>query len=181
MEVFVKPYKDINQKEKDDIIIMLSQIWTEFTGESEIHHNDLTVQSFYIYHHKKVIAYAGVVLQTIRYCNRDLKVASLSCVAVSSTHQGKGIGKQLVNIATDWIEAQNIDIGIFTCQPSLTKFYTHDLRWQVANQVILKASHHKQAISSDGANVDAIICCLTDDLIIEKTVFYLNLPNGQFV
>lgn len=51
MELIIKPYKNMTQQEKNDIIIMLRQVWNSFIDCCEIHHKDLKVQSFYIYDH----------------------------------------------------------------------------------------------------------------------------------
>lgn len=102
-------------------------------------------------------------------------------MAVLKEYRGKGIGEMIVSEATQWMESQTINLGIFTCHPSLVEFYTHHHCWKVANRVILKGSHHKYAISSDKINVTVLIYCFLENLNIENTTLYLNLPIHQFV
>ncbi|WP_445683703.1 GNAT family N-acetyltransferase [Sporosarcina sp. FSL K6-3457] len=168
---------------------MLNQIWPEMLGEpiQGTHAASLQARSFYAYSNGKLVSYAGVVRKTIKHCGQTFNLAGLSCVATDPDYQGLGLGLRTVAAATRWIEENNnIDIGVFTCESSLTNFYERAGAWPVVPDVKLIGSREESALSSESLQVAVLMrqfsakACAYES-IVRHTTINLDLPVGQFL
>ncbi|MFB0832674.1 GNAT family N-acetyltransferase [Brevibacillus laterosporus] len=175
-----------------EIAEMLSRVWPDvcpIPGETipDAHDTALHAHSFYSYSNESLVSYAGVVRKTIKHSGRTFNIAGLSCVATHPDYQGRGLGLRTVAAATRWIEEQDdIDFGIFTCQPSLAYFYKLAGNWPVVPDVRLIGSRAEGALSSESLQVVVLMRLFspkanTYESRLRHTTIDLDLPVGQFL
>ncbi|MFP5114064.1 GNAT family N-acetyltransferase [Bacillaceae bacterium C204] len=175
-----------------EIAIMLHQVWPDacpMPGAKilEAHDKELNARSFYSYIDGKLVSYAGVVHKTIKHNGQTFNIGGLSSVATDPEYHGQGLGLRIVAAATQWIEKQrDIDFGIFTCNPSLTSFYTRAGAWPVVTDVVLIGSRDEDALSSESLDVVVLMRLFSEkakayESILRHTTINLDFPVGQFL
>lgn len=177
---------------KRDIAVMLHRIWPDVSlireeMFPEVHEKELNARSFYSYLDGKLVSYAGVVHKTIKHGGQTFNIAGLSCVATHPDYRSRGLGFHTVATATQWIEKQeDIDFGIFTCDPTLASFYNRAGAWRIAPDVVLIGNSDKDALSSESLDVVVLMRLFTSksreqEEIFRHTTINLDFPKGQFL
>lgn len=182
-------YNQASDALRRQIAIMLHRVWPDVLGETtpETHAASLHARSFYSYSNGRLVSYAGVVRKIIKHGGQAFNIAGLSCVATDPDYLGQGLGLRTVVAATRWIEEQdNIDIGVFTCEPSLTYFYERAGAWPVVPNVELIGSREQGALSSESLQVAVLMRLFSEkacayEAILSNTTIDLDLPVGQFL
>ncbi|WP_082423201.1 GNAT family N-acetyltransferase [Paenibacillus dakarensis] len=184
-------YNEASEELRRQIAALQHRVWPDVcTAPKETipdaHGKEFHARSFFIYADGKLASYAGVVCKTIMHEGKAFKIAGLSSVATDPEYQGRGLGSCTVSGATQWIEQTDTDFGIFTCEPSLARFYEQAGSWQVAPDVILVGSHDEDALSSNNLPVVVLMSLLSEkakgcESILRHTSIYLDLPVGKFL
>jgi predicted N-acetyltransferase YhbS len=146
----------------------------------------LDALSFYLIADSRVVSYAAVVYKPITHGDETFWIAGLSCVATDPEYQGRGLGSRTVGAATRSIAQSTTDIGIFTCDPPLARFYTRAGAWPVVPDVILMGSRHDSALSSVSLQKVVLMRLFSEKAQaaaaqLRQTTINLDLPVGQFL
>lgn len=191
-------YNTLAYKEKYEIARLMQCVWPNNmpTMKAETHPYDLHVRSFCLYQHAQLVAYTGIVRKQINHAGQKFTMAGLSCVATHPKFQGKGLGHCVVAEATRWIERDAklatqdkkgaIDLGIFTCHPSLAAFYKAAGNWPVVQGITLIGSEDASALSSKTLDVVVLMRLFSAHareyaLFFHNTTISLGFPVGQFI
>lgn len=185
-------YNQASETLKRDIAGLLYQIWPESfpmleTTIPEAHDKELNAYSFYSYRDGKLVSYAGVVHKTIQHDGRIYNIAGLSCVSTDPKYREQGLGLRIVAAATKWIEKQrDIDLGIFTCKPSLASFYNQSGSWPVVPDVVLIGNKNEGALSSESLNLVVLMRLFSEkakanEPILRHSTINLEFPDGEFL
>jgi GNAT superfamily N-acetyltransferase len=146
----------------------------------------LDALSFYLLDGRHVVSYAAVVHKQIEYRDATLWIAGLSCVATDPDYQGRGLGSRVVGAATRYIEQSTIDLGIFTCDPPLARFYISAGAWTVAPDVVLIGGQYDGALTSVALQKVVLMRLFSAKAQamaaqLRRTTIDLDLPAGQFI
>lgn len=141
--------------------------------------------SFYLVDGRQVVSYAAVVHRQIAHAGTQLRLAGLSCVATDPDYQRRGLGARTVAAATRCIEDSDVDIGIFTCDPPLARFYERAGGWPVAPSIVLIGSRHPSALSSVVLGKTVLMRLFSERARamaadLRAATIDLDLPAGQF-
>lgn len=151
-----------------------------------LHDAALHAQSFFICVDDRVVSYAGVVSKTIRHADQTFVMAGLASVATDPAYQRQGLGGHTVAAATRHLEQSGVDIGVFTCAPSLASFYARAGSWPIATDVVVIGSRDPGALSSAALDVVVLMRLLSDKAraasaaLLHGTID-LDLPLGEFL
>ncbi|WDH25788.1 GNAT family N-acetyltransferase [Pseudomonas chlororaphis] len=142
--------------------------------------------SFYICAPDRVLSYAAVAMKTIEHAGHTFDIAGLSCVMTDPACQGQGLGLRTVAAATRCMEHSNLDIGVFTCDPPLARFYARAGGWPIAPDVVLIGNRHEMALRSDTLGKVVLLRLFSPKAIAAASVLThgvidLALPDGQFL
>lgn len=145
----------------------------------------LDAMSFYLVDGRQVVSYAAVVHRQVAHDGTQLRLAGLSCVATDPEYQRRGLGARTVAAATRCIEDSNADIGIFTCDPPLARFYQRAGGWAVTPGIILLGSRHPDALSSAALGKAVLMHLISERARamaadLHAATIDLDLPVGQF-
>jgi predicted N-acetyltransferase YhbS len=146
----------------------------------------LDALSFYLIADSRVVSYTAVVHKQITHGDETFWIAGLSCVATDPDYQGRGLGSRTVGAATRTIEHSTTDIGIFTCDPPLARFYARAGAWPVVPEVVLIGSRHDGALSSVFLQKVVLMRLFSAKAQAAagrlcRTTINLDLPVGQFL
>ncbi|MBU2713486.1 GNAT family N-acetyltransferase, partial [Zooshikella harenae] len=96
----------------------------------------------------KIYATLDILCKCFVHQDEIYSASGLSCVATAPSERGKGYGKMLVTSAYQLIKQNNSDIGIFTCDTYLEKFYT-GCGWNTLENTHLIGGTPKEPFSSE--------------------------------
>jgi GNAT superfamily N-acetyltransferase len=103
------------------------QWWEDYTGENRlrdwIQPPELHPAHVAIVEDGVLISYAAVVWKLLEHAGAVYTTFGLSGVLTYPAFRGQGYGRRVVEAATEVIRASDADIGLFTCEPSLSHFY----------------------------------------------------------
>lgn len=71
-----------------------------------------------------VVSYVGVVWKDLAHAGELFKTYGLSGVVTHPAFRRQGHGRRIVDAATESIVGGDADIGLFTCAPQLSDFYS---------------------------------------------------------
>lgn len=153
-----------------------------FTPE---HDPALDALSFYLADNGRIISYAAVVHLSVIHAGETYRASGLSCVATDPDFRRRGLGTRVIAVATRAILDSDADLGLFTCDPPLTDFYTQ-VGWSLAPNVVLIGNRMPGALSSATLGKGVLIRLISARAqaaaeSLEQSVLDLNLPAGQFV
>lgn len=153
-----------------------------------IHDPRLDAMSFYAStrSNSEVVSYAAVVRKTIAHAGKRFSIGGLSWVATDPAHRRAGLGARTVSAATQWMAASGLDIGVFTCDPPLARFYARAGDWPTAAHVTLIGSRAAGAPRSDTLNKVVLMRLFTAkaraaEAELSRATIDLDLPPGQFL
>jgi predicted N-acetyltransferase YhbS len=176
---------------KQEFALLQNRVYPE-TEEDEIntaiplHDPVFDAFSFYICAHDRVVSYAAVVMKPIEHAGDTFNIAGLSCVMTDPDCQGLGLGLKTVAAATRCMEHSNLDIGVFTCDPPLARFYAQAGGWSVAPDSVLIGNQDEEALRSDTLGKVVMLRLFSQKAIAKASTFThgvinLALPHGQFL
>ncbi|MBH1936106.1 GNAT family N-acetyltransferase [Streptomyces sp. AV19] len=97
----------------------------------------------------EVVAALDVLFKDVAHAGRVYRAAGLSAVVTDPAHRGSGNGRRLVAAAREWIAAQGVDLGLFTCDRPLRGFY-ESAGWEVLEGTVLVGGTPEDPFPSDG-------------------------------
>jgi GNAT superfamily N-acetyltransferase len=153
---------------------------------SALHDAVFDVLSFYVCGQGRVLSYAALAMKAIVHDGQPYEIAGLSCVMTDPQYQGRGLGLRAVAAATRCLARSNLDIGLFTCDPPLARFYERAGQWPVVSNVVLMGSHDDAALRSDVLGKVVLMRLLSAKARaaasgLQDTTIDLGLPIGQFL
>ena len=114
---------------KCQIVSFLRITWAEgFVGKNRLR-NWISKESDHPYHIMLVekdilIAHTEVVWKKLIHEKVTYKAYGLSGIFTYPNFRGEGYGVRIMKAGTEYIKKQNVDIGIFHCNPKLKDYYT---------------------------------------------------------
>lgn len=181
-------YNTASPQVRREIAEFLHAIWPEGAPADlpPTHVPQLSAQSFRGYQTGRLVGYAAVVQKTVYWGDEAFHAAGLSCVATAPDCRRTGVGKQLVEAATEWMAGlDKLDLGVFTCHPDLTAFYAAAGGWQVQPQVTVIGSQEAGALSSQALGVAVLLRLFSPRAharapLLQSCPINLALPVGEF-
>lgn len=190
IEIFCTNYNQAPEALQWEIAALLDKIWSDSAFRAGklllTHRPELNAQSVLCRYGERLVGYAGVVQKTVRIGESNFIAAGLSCVASDPDWRGRGVGKRIVRSATQWVQGQpQIDLGVFTCHPTLSGFYRMAGGWQVQPQAVLLGSEDPEGLSSKSLGVDVLMRPFSKIATenwnwIRRATIQLALPVGDF-
>ncbi|MBM3534140.1 MAG: GNAT family N-acetyltransferase [Alphaproteobacteria bacterium] len=152
----------------------------------DLHDPALSAVSFYTCSGEAVISYAAVLRKTIRHAAQTFEIAGLSAVLTDPEFRGRGFGRRTVAAATRWIGESGADLGLFTCDPPLARFYARAGAWPVAGNIVLIGGRSATALRSDMLGKVVLMRLFTPhamaaEPVLSQATIDLDLPDGQFL
>lgn len=168
---------------KEQILDLMKCEWPQaFEGKEKIHWPDNPEThpvSLIFVDNDIVISHVAVPCKRIRHKGQTYKASGLSEVVTDPYYRGQGFGLKLVKEATAFMEKGNSDIGLFTCEPSLVRFYRQG-GWKYEKGTNLIGGTLAKPFRSDDLELSAMTRFFSDKAqknrsAFEKADVYLEL------
>ncbi len=102
-----------------------------------------------------VLAALCVLFKKISHAGRSYRAAGLSTVVTRGDVRGAGHGVALVSAAREEMAAQEVDVGLFTCDRRLQRFYER-AGWSVLRGTVLVGGTPAVPLPSDQPGFDKV-------------------------
>lgn len=96
----------------------------------------------------RVCAALDVLSKTISFAGREWAASGLSTVVTDASLRRRGYGRRLVEVARDRIAASGADVGLFTCDAPLRRFY-ESAGWEILPGTVLVGGTEAAPFPSD--------------------------------
>jgi GNAT superfamily N-acetyltransferase len=94
-----------------------------YTDRTQLNDPALHATIFSLVVDGKLASHLSVPRKSIEHRGASYKAYGLSGVLTIPAFRGKGHGERVVRAATEFMEEDGADIGLFTCDPALRTFY----------------------------------------------------------
>ncbi|MBN3526637.1 GNAT family N-acetyltransferase [Paenibacillus apiarius] len=126
--------------------------------------------SFVLVENDIVISHVAVPWKYITHGGVTYKAYGLSEVMTNPPYRHRGFGVKLVKEAASYIEENEPDIGIFTCEPSLVSFYTQG-GWEYQKNTCLVGGTRSKPFRSDSLGLSTMIRFFSDKAQNNRSAF----------
>jgi len=121
--------KDLPENLKKQILDFLRKTWPDgFAGKNStrdwISRDSNHPYNIMLVEDDIIVAHTEILWKNLNHEGVTYKAYGLSGVFTSVNFRRKGYGLQIVKAGTDYIKKQDVDIGIFHCDPKLKNFYS---------------------------------------------------------
>jgi len=155
------------------------------TEDADLHDPALHPRSFMAFLDDRLVSYAGVVTTVIRVENREFTASGLSCVGTDPDVARRGLARQVIAVATHYIEHSGVDLGVYTCAPVLVPLYTGAGNWEATPSATVIGSRDPDALTSTSLGVVVMTRLFSarahaNAQYIRDGTIDLGLPVGEF-
>lgn len=138
---------------REQIIDLMRREWPEAFGDADeaVQWPDLpetSPTSLVLIEGGIVISHVAVPWKQIEHAGQTYRAFGLSEVMTAPAYRGKGYGLKLVKEALSFIEEQSPDIGVFTCDAPLIRFYAQG-GWEHMQGTCLVGGTREKPFRSD--------------------------------
>lgn len=142
------PQEDCPANIREQLILLMRREWPQAFEEMSEHipwpeNPETHPTSFILIENNIVISHVAVPWKYIQHEGHTYKVFGLSEVMTNPSYRHQGFGLKLVKEATAFIERNDPDIGMFTCQPALVSFYTQGGWEHIPNTNLIGGTREK--------------------------------------
>ncbi|MDH6578958.1 GNAT family N-acetyltransferase [Kitasatospora sp. MAP5-34] len=114
----------------------------------------------------RVVAALDLLSKQLDHAGRSYRARGLSTVVTDRAYQGRGYGRQLVAAALQEVRRSGADLGLFTCDRPLQRFY-ESAGWQLLPGTVLIGGTAADPFPSDRPGFDKV------------TMTFLCTPRAQ--
>jgi aminoglycoside 2'-N-acetyltransferase I len=138
MELRSWPEADVPRELRLQVVALHDQAWpgAEPSGPGPTHDPALDPLSLLLVDEGSVVAALDILSKTIAHAGAEFAASGLSTVVTDEARRGQGHGRRLVEAARQTIERRGADLGIFTCDTPLRRFYER-AGWDVLDGTVL--------------------------------------------
>ena len=126
MEILRFPEDAVPRELRDQVVALQDQAWPPddaTTGSDPIHDPALRPLSMLLVDGGRVISALDILSKELTHAGARLQASGLSTMVTDRAERGKGLGSILAAAAKDEMGAGGADLGIFTCDAPLRRFY----------------------------------------------------------
>ncbi|WP_066303868.1 GNAT family N-acetyltransferase [Bacillus sp. FJAT-29814] len=173
---------------KKQIISLMRQEWPQAFGDhdEDLHWPDspeTQPTSLVLVEDNIVISHVAIPWKNISHEGQKYKAFGLSEVMTNSSFRKQGFGLRLIKEAYSFIEKNNPDISIFTCEPALVHFHTKG-GWEHKQNINLIGGTRDKPFRSDILGLCTMINLFSakaqnNFLSFEEADVYLELGEGK--
>lgn len=152
LEIRSFPERDVPLTLRRQVLALQEQAWPTDDGAPggvDVGHDPaLCPLSMLLVEDGTVVAALDILSKDITHLGRRYAASGLSTVVVDSSRRGRGFGHRLVSAARIHIADSDADLGIFTCDRPLQRFYEGS-GWTALTGTVLVGGTPDAPFSSD--------------------------------
>lgn len=151
MEIVSFPESDVPRAWRVEVLRLQRQAWPSdepVDPSRPTHDPSLDPVSMLLVDGGRVCAALDVLSKTISFAGREWAASGLSTVVTDASLRRRGYGRRLVEAARDRIAASGADVGLFTCDAPLRRFY-ESAGWEILPGTVLVGGTEAAPFPSD--------------------------------
>ena len=183
MEILCCPESDVPLDLRLQVAALQHDVWPsdQRPQPGPRHDPALRPLSMLLVDDRRVLAALDILSKEIVHRGRRYAASGLSTVVTDRVERGKGYGRRLVEAARYDIGASGADLGIFTCDRPLRRFYER-AGWQALAGAVLIGGTPEAPLPSDRFDKVVMACFFTaapDDTTRSFTGCRIALYPGE--
>lgn len=112
---------DVPEELREQVFALHREAWPDH--EPHGHDPALLPLSMLLLEDGRVLSALDVLWKNVQHQGGVYLAGGLSAVVTDATQRGRGFGRQIVRAAREEIGTRGADLGLFTCDPPLQRFY----------------------------------------------------------
>ena len=150
MQIVSFPEAEVPLELRSQARLVRNQVWPDLegAGTGPIHDPALCPVSMLLLTGGRVVSTLDVLSKEITHGGHRYGASGLSTVATDQAHRGKGYARALVEAGRDAVAASGADLGIFTCDLPLQRFY-ECAGWEALPGTVLVGGTREAPFPSD--------------------------------
>jgi GNAT superfamily N-acetyltransferase len=150
VEIVCFPESEVPRELRFDVVRLRRQAWPseEPLGTGPVHDPVLNPVSMLLVDEGRVCSALDVLSKTITVGKREWAASGLSMVVTDSAVRRRGYGLRLVRAARQQIAESGADVGLFTCDVPLRRFYEKG-GWELLPGTVLVGGTEAAPFPSD--------------------------------
>ncbi len=180
------PQTDCSENLRKQIIALQCTAWPLTPGDEDKPwpgNPEIYISSFVLVDNDITVSHVAIMGKNITHKGQTYKAFGLGEVVTHPSYQKRGFGLQLINKAAAFIENNEPDISIFTCNPSLIYFYAQG-GWEHIKNTCLVGGTRDNSFRSDSLRLATMMRFHSDKAKEHRQDFedsdvYLELSEKQ--
>lgn len=123
MDVLAFPEAEVPEALRDQVLELEREAWGQLARPGPRHDPALRPLSLLLVDEGRVLSALDILSTELVHGGRAFAASGLSTVVTATELRGRGYGSRLVRAAREAIAESGADLGIFTCDPPLRRFY----------------------------------------------------------
>ncbi|HZT91799.1 MAG TPA: GNAT family N-acetyltransferase [Gaiellaceae bacterium] len=150
MRIACFPEHEVPTELRAQVLRLQQQAWPadEPLEVGPVHDPLLQPISMLLLDGERVCSALDILSKTILVDGREWAASGLSTVVTDEELRGRGYGRRLVRAARDQIAASGADVGLFTCDASLSRLY-ESAGWELLPGTVLVGGTESAPFPSD--------------------------------
>lgn len=154
MEILRYAATNVPEKLRLQVLAAEHAAWPTTAGESG-HDPDLSPYSLLLVDADTVLSSLTVLSKEVIHAGEPYFAGGLSSVVTARDMRGRGYGHRLVVAAREYMQAEQFDIGLFTCDRPLQEFYK-TAGWTHLVDSVLIGGTAQHPFPSDSPGMDKV-------------------------
>lgn len=125
MEILIFPEAEVPAELRRQVLALQQLAWPgeEPTGLHAIHDPALAPLSLLLVENGRVLSALDILSKPLSHSGATLQASGISCMVTQPEDRSRGLGRLLAASARETMQANGADLGIFTCDRPLRRFY----------------------------------------------------------
>jgi len=130
-----------------------------------------------------VVSHAVVLRKAMTHTGKQYSAFGLGSMVTNPSYRRQGFGRRILEYATEHMEQEGADIGVFTCDPHLAEFYNWN-GWETTKSTPLVGGTEGKPFPSDKLGKLTVIQFFSDRAKAQRNSIlagpiYLELGEGK--
>lgn len=125
MEILIFPEAEVPAELRMQVLELQNLAWPGEppTRPDPIHDAALRPLSLLLVENHRVLSALDILSKQLSHAGEDFQASGISCMVTQPEDRSRGLGRLLAASARETMQANGADLGIFTCDRPLRRFY----------------------------------------------------------
>jgi len=127
MNILAFPEAEVPAELRMQALALHNLAWPELgdmpTQPTTIHDPALSPLSLLLVENSKVLSTLDILSKMLCHAGEEFQASGISYMTTHPEYRGRGIGRLLASFALETMQTSGVDLGIFTCDTPLRRFY----------------------------------------------------------
>lgn len=159
MEILIFPEAEVPAELRGQVLALQQLAWPgdAAPGLQAIHDPALSPLSLLLVENGRVLSALDILSKSLRHADAEFRASGISCMVTQPEDRSRGLGRLLAASARETMQANGADLGIFTCDRPLRRFY-QACGWQELPGAVLLGGTPEAPLASSRFDKAVMAC-----------------------